>query len=295
MENENFLQACELINSHLHGLEVNDVLNSIGSHVFFYFGNIDEESVFPNGRKYARKEWGIWVGNASWRITKNGKYLVGSGDNRDEIALGILKLVDKSYQSLQFLSTFLDVEFTFEDGYQLTTFFNWMVEDQWTIFLPKRFQIEPIGTDCSISEEIKKVQILSKNFPTNEKYTEVDFLLPDRTVTAFSYDPYNRPQIHFEDDCSIQFENCMWRLEKDSDYIFGYLDHQDVDFKGELSKLIGKKLLQVDTANSMMDGRFQFEEGYVLKTFTCNHSNPQWHITSKSRPIFEANILFAED
>jgi hypothetical protein len=294
MGNKNFLQAIEITNLHLPGLEVNDVLNSIGSNVFFYFGN-DEETIYPDGRKYVMKEWGIWLSGASWRLSKNGLYVVGSRDNAQDTDLNIRKLLGKRFLSSQVLSSFLDMEFTFEDGYQLTTFFNWRIEDQWVVFLPKHFQLEPIGVDCSNQEEIKKVQEISKNLLINEKYNKIDSARLCIAVTAITFNPHDQPIMHFENDLFIQFKHCMWRLEKDGDYIFGYLDRQDVDFKEALSKLIGKKLLQVDTANSMMDGRFQFEEGYVIKTFTCYHSSPQWHIASKSAPIFEANIPFAED
>jgi hypothetical protein len=294
MENKDFLQAIEIINLHLSCLEVNQSYNSIGSNVFFKFGN-DEETIYPDGRKYVTKEWGIWLSGASWRLSQNGLYVVGSRDNAQDTDLNIRKLLGNRFLSSQILSSFLDVEFTFEDGYQLTTFFNWRVDDQWIVFLPKRFQLDTIGVECSDQEEIKKIQEISKNLLIIEKYKKIDFARLAIAVTAITYSPYEQPIIHFGNDFFIQFKHCTWRLEKNGDYIFGYLDHQEVDVNEELSRLIGKKLLQVDTANSMMDGRFQFEEGYVLKTFTCNHSSPQWHIASKSAPIFKANIPFAED
>lgn len=294
MENKTFLQACELVSSHLKGLEVNEVLNSIGSNVFFYFGNIEEESALPNGKKYTRKEWGIWISLPSWRITKDGAYLVGSGDDRNDIDLHIHKLIGKRFQSLQFLSSFLDAEFNFDEGYQLTAFFDWAGEDQWTIFLPKRYQIEAIGIDCSTIEEIKKIRDLSKNFPIKKNYIEIDFPYPSANVTEISYNIHDQPIVHFGDDYSVHFKSCTWRFEKDTDYIIGYRDQGEIDFKNELSNLIGKKLLQVDVANEMMDGRFQFEDGYVLKTFTCCFATNQWKICSKTDLIFEAKICLVE-
>ena len=135
MNKKEFVKSLKLLQSDLVKLSVNTAFNSIGSNVFFEFGQEIEKNV-SNGKKELRKEWVIWISMASWRMTRHGKYIGGSGDDRGLIEGNIQRLLGKHFQSIHILSQFLDVEFNFEDGYQLTTFFNWREEDQWTIFLP---------------------------------------------------------------------------------------------------------------------------------------------------------------
>ena len=89
---------------------------------------------------------------------------------------------------------------------------------------------------------------------------------------------------------SVKLESCTWRIEKNKDYLIGCIDEDKNIIRNELSALIGKKLEQIDIANSMMDARFQFEDGYILKTFTCCGIIDQWKVYSKNKPIFSASI-----
>ena len=124
------------------------VFNSIGSNIFLELGE-DTEIRLKNGKKRQRKQWSIWLGNASWRITKNGKYLVGSVDARENIEQHLRNMLEKNsayivgyldgdqqnlgvkFQELVGsrmihvkYSPSKDATFTFDNQYVLTTFIN---------------------------------------------------------------------------------------------------------------------------------------------------------------------------
>ncbi len=96
MEDKDFLDAYALLKLKLKKLEVNRVFNSIGSNIFIEFG-FDIEIESKDGRKSKRKQWSIWVSNASWQLSKNENYIVGSGDSREVIQLHIQKLLEKQF------------------------------------------------------------------------------------------------------------------------------------------------------------------------------------------------------
>ena len=241
MTNNDFLTNYELINAQLPHVKVERSFNSIGSNIFVEFGKKIEE-ILKNGRKTTFREWSIWIGDASWRISKNGKYVVGSDDYPQSIQHHIQELVGLQFVHSNFLSSFLDIEFDFENGYKLTTFFNWSEEDQWTIFLPNGANI---GTDCSSQAKINEIQ--------------------------------NIASFHFEDNTLVVLHNCTWRLTKNNTYLIGNIDD---DNQNILSELIGKKLKQVRLLNSEMDAQFHFEEQYILETFTCYKTADQWEIST---------------
>ena len=101
---------------------------------------------------------------------------------------------------------------------------------------------------------------------------------------------WQKTKSHFDNGTSLQLEACTWRLEKNTHYVVGYLDYVQEGMRSELSKLIGKRLKQIDIANSMMDARLQFEGGYLLKTFTCWREVDQWKICAKNETLFSASI-----
>ena len=286
MENKEFLHACKLINTDLIRLKMDRTFNSIGSNVFFEFGKEKKVEVIK-GKKVIEKEWSIWLSHASWRITIGNKYVVGSGDFPKTIQSNIQSLLGKQFQSFRFLSQFLDIEFNFEDGYQITTFFNWMEENQWTIFLSDNSNI---GVDCSSEEALKNVHNISKHFKIEEKYKKMDLLLKRPAVINIAFNKWNLPMFHFENGASIHLEACAWRLEKSGHYVIGCLDGDLKKIKSELVHLVGKKLKLIDIANPMMDARFQFEDGFILKTFSCCQTEEQWKIYEEKRLVFSAKI-----
>jgi len=265
--------------------------NSIGSNIFFEFGKEVKIEIIK-GRKIVEKEWSIWISHAAWRITKNDKYFIGSNENLDiNIQSYLEKLLGKRFQSFQIISQFLDAEFNFEDGYKLTTFFDWVDENQWTIFLPDDSNIE---VDCSSEEAIKNVQSIAKHFVIKDTYKKQDLHIKEAVVVKFTFNEHNLPVFHFENNSSLHLEICAWRLEKNGDYIIGCLDRDHERIKKELLQLVGKKLKEADIANAMMDAKFQFEGGYVLKTFTCCRADNQWSVRLKGKPVFSARISIAD-
>lgn len=290
MNKRDFLKSLELIKLNLVNQDVKKVFNSIGSNIFFEFGK-DIETSLLNGKKDLLKEWIIWIGNASWRITKQGRYIVGSGDNSQTISANIQQLMGKRFQFFQILSRFFDIDFTFEDGYQLTTFFNWVEENQWTVFLPDQTEI---SIDFSNKEVIKNIKEIADCLLIKENYKHLDLPIMDVVVRNINYDKADLPTIHLKNDIFISLEICTWRLEKDNEYCIGYLDENKEEVKNKLSKIIGKRIKRVDVANSMMDARFQFEDQYVLKTFSCCRTVSQWGVYSKKGALFHANIPIAD-
>lgn len=291
MENKELLHACQLIDTDLVNLKMDRTFNSIGSNVFFQFGKEIKIEVIK-GKKVIEKEWSLWLSLASWRINKGNTYIVGSGDAPKTIQSNIQLLLGKRFQSFRFISQFLDAEFNFEDGYQITTFFNWLEEDQWSLLLPDDSYI---GVDCSSAEAIKNVQAMSKYFKIEENYEKVDSPFQATSVTNIAFNERNMPIIHFENDSSIHLEACAWRLEKKGNYLVGCLDDDQKKIQDELTHLIGKKLHQIDLASAMMDARFQFEGGFVLKTFSCCSVTNQWKICVNKEPIFYAKIPLLDD
>jgi hypothetical protein len=282
VDNKLFQESIESVKKTLVNLEMDRTFNSTGSNVFFEFGKA-KEIASKSGKVRIKKDWSIWIGDASWRITKKDKYVVGSDDSRELIHSNIQKLLGKRFQSLQFTSQFLDVEFNFEDEYKLKTFYNWPGDNQWRIYLPNETDI---GIDCSTPEERKNIQILAKHFTIPDKYTPLSIAQLNEVLLNIDQDQPTQPTFHFANNTSIEFLQCLWRLEKDSNYIIGSLDENLSHDTSLLSKIVGKKLLKIGVANSMMDAIFEFEDHYTLKTFTCSRHNPQWTAGSE----FSANI-----
>lgn len=290
MEDEYFLHRYNLINKSLANLEVNKTFSSIGSNIFFEFGK-ERTIIHKNGRKQIKKEWSIWIGLASWRITKHNKYIVGSGDSSKAIEFNIQKLLGRRFQSLVFLSQFLDAEFNFEGGYQITTFFNWMEEDQWTVFFPDSGNI---GVDCSSMAALKNVQSTAHQFYISANYEKLDTPIDKERINKITFNEKQLPVFHFKENYYLNLESCTWRLEKSGVYVMGCLDEDLEKTKMKLLSLIGKKLEKIDVANPMMDSRIQFEDGLVLKLFSCCHTEKQWGIHKEKKPVFSAGIPLLE-
>jgi len=286
MENKQFLDAYTLINQSLAGLEMDRTFNSIGSNVFFEFGK-EREVVHRNGKKQIEKDWSIWIGNASWRISQGSKYIVGSGDSTEIIQSSIQKLLGKRFKSLHFLSQFLDPEFSFEEDYRITTFFNWLEEDQWTVFLPNETNI---SVDADTHESIKNVQNIARDFQIVENYERLDTPIQGTSLIGITYNENKLPVFHFEENLDLSLDSCAWRLEKDGNYVLGCLDDNAEKIEQALSHIVGKTLEQIDIANPMLDARFQFNGGFVLKTFSCCHTSQQWTIYEKKKPLFSPEI-----
>lgn len=264
-------------------MNVNRAFNSFGSNVFFEFGN-EQEITLSNGKKDVQKEWIIWISNASWRISKNNiEYIVGSFDNPKLIQDKIQELLGKQFESFSVLSNFFDLEFNFSEGYKITTFFNWIEENQLTLFFPDQTEVR---LDCAEKKQIKELQSLIK-YPINEQYTSLELPIENLFIQKITREPEtNFLTFHCNEQVSIQFQNCTWRIEKDNKYCIGNLDEEEK--KTKLSELIGKKINRIDLANKMMDSRFTIDANYFLKTFSCAKSASQWKIYIGIEPFFSA-------
>ena len=267
--------------------------NSVGSNIFFEFGK-QKEIVFQNGKKRLQKEWSIWLSWTSWRISQYNKYVIGSGENLEvNIQTHLEKLLGKRILSFRFLSQFLDLEINFEDGYQVTTFFNRIEENQWLLFFPNNIEIV---IDCSSEKAIESVQHLSKQIEIKNKYKKFDFLFVDSEVKELLFAENGLSKIIFTEDFSIDIGLSAWRLEKNDryqmgrkDYYFGSIEERSKDLEDKLLDLTGKKIKRMNIDSSGMDMQLEFEDGYIFEIFTHSKVDP-WKIYSKNEIILHAKV-----
>jgi hypothetical protein len=258
--------------------------NSTGSHIFFEFGK-QLEFVFPNGKKGTEKEWSIWIGHVSWRISQHDKYVMGSGENL-EIKPYIERLLGTRFKSLQFISQFLDAEFEFENGYKIVTFFNWSVEDQLVIFTPDKVNM---SINCSNKDDIESIQSLSKKLKIYQKYKKSEFPLHEN-FDKIIYSNHGFSLLAFK-NVILTTGNSAWRITKNNEYIIGRRDYyfgiqegKEQELKANISQLIGKKIKSLEIDDSGMDARFQFDDGYDLEVFTTAKSD-QWGVSQNENRI----------
>lgn len=288
MNKEQIIEFLQLVSKNLEGRPVNRANNSIGSHIFIKFGK-EIESVNSSGRKRMAKEWCIWISRSCWRLSKNASYVVGSNDDRKLIIPSIQNLLGRKFKYFEINSKYFEISYYFEGGYQLTTFFNKLHEDQWIIFLPDG---KIIHIDCSDIEKIKEIQIISNEYTINEVYQRLDLHL-DKKIIDVIYYKYNLAKIICEGDFSIEFDTFSWRLEKNDEYYAGSFDEVDdennFDLKNKISEIIGHKIQKIDI-NNMMDARFNIGDQYVLKIFISSKIADPWEIFLKDERIFCAEI-----
>ena len=298
MDHKQFLHCCDLINTSLVNQVMDRTFNSIGSNIFFEFGK-KKEYVFPNGKKSAQKEWSIWLSWTSWRITHHNGYITGSDENPEISIQSFLdKLLGKRFQSLLFISQFLDIELNFEDGYKINTFFNYSVENQWLIFLPNDSEMV---IDCSTKESIKSLQSLSKQININDRFTQVNLPILGEKVDEISYKKDKVSKLILSNDFLVDLGTAAWRLTKNNeyylgrlDYYFGFKEERGKDLRNIISNLIGKSLKNVSIDSSGMDVRLEFEDGYIFEIFTHSKIEP-WKIYSKNGIVLQANVENVEN
>lgn len=293
MDHNQFLEAYHLLNTTLINQVMDRTLNSVGSNIFLEFGKA-REIVLPNGKKMMQKEWCVWVSWASWRLCQDGSYVVGSGASPEvNIQTDLEKLLGKRILSIGFLSCFLDLEIHFEDGYKLTTFFNYVEEDQWVIFLPND---QHIVLDCSSDKAIESVQDLSKKLPILNKYHKIDFSFASAAVEQVLFGQHELATIVCTEGFVIEIGLSAWRLERlnqyqcgRKDYYFSSLEERFEHFKCKLLDLKRKNILSVSVNSSGMDIKLEFNDGYILEIFTHCQSNP-WKISHKGDVCLSAKI-----
>lgn len=293
MDRNQFLEACNLLNTSLVSQVMNRTYNSVGSNIFFEFGK-EKEVVFRNGKTRLQKEWCIWLSWTSWRISQYDKYIIGSGENLEvNLQVYLKKLLGKRLLSLRFLSQYLDLEIDFEDGYRVTTFLNRIEEKQWLIFFPNATEMV---IDCSSEKEIKFVQELSKQIKIKNKYKKLELSFIGEEVKGFLFFENNLTKILLAEDFSIGLGLSAWRLEKNDqyqlgrkDYYFGSIEGESKELESKLLNLVGKKIECVSIDSSGMDVRLELEDGYAFEIFIHSKVEP-WKICVKNQIVFQARL-----
>jgi hypothetical protein len=272
MNKESLTKLIELMNEDMYLKPVVNLYNSIGFNLFVEIG---QEIELPLG-KGKREEWVIWISNSAWRITQDSQYIVGSGDDRNDINAGINYLLNRRIQKVSFTSDFLDLQIDFECGYCLNTFFNWVRENQWTIFMPNG---EDLTAELSSFEEIKAVQIVAKEFSTTKEYISLNLpYLYDSIITNVYLNKMNELQIILTNNYCINIFSATWRIESSGEFLLGYFHDETLNPDIIFQKFIGKQITLISVSESLMDAVFQIGSDLTLKTFAFTRNVNQWKI-----------------
>ncbi len=132
------------------------------------------------------------------------------------------------------------------------------------------------------------MQSIAKHFSFIDDFKELDFIKEELRIIKISYDKNNEPTFFFENILALNFQNCTWRLEKDQEYLVGFLDVNLKQVRTKLNVLIGKKLIRISVSARSKKAKFEFENQYILKTFRCVHTTHQWSFSSNSTVLFQA-------
>lgn len=283
MNKEALANMIELMKERLHGKHVRKIYNSIGSNLFLKIGYYIE---LP-GSKERREEWVFWMNFNAWRITKNNAYIVGSGDDRDDIKIGIEQLLNRSVKGFHFTSDFLDLQIDFDGGYQLNSFLHCFEEDQWTIFMPNS---EDLSLEVQSWGNLKIIQKIGKEFAVSQGYKPIETHLENPIIKTFDINEHNELRIVLGNDDILYLIYPIWRMELNHEFVLGCFHDEQTNAEEILSKLIGKEIRQISVANGFMDAQFLIGDDIVLRTFACIRSDHQWEIYNK-----DDEVLFGVD
>jgi hypothetical protein len=273
MNRESLAHMFELMKEELYGKSVSKIYNSIGSNLFLRIG----KKISIPFKLEEREEWIIWIGDSAWRITRDDIYIVGSGDFRDNIKLGIDQLLDRKIHKLFFTSDFLDLQIEFEDGYRLSTFFNCAEDNQWTIFMPNG---EDLTAEFSNFEEIQAVQIVAKEFAITQEYISLDPTIWQYTIENVFLNKAGALQIILSDNYCIDVFSATWRIESNGEFLLGYFHDETFNPDNIFQQFIGKQITQIGVrvSGSLMDAVFQIGTDLILRTFAFTRSVTQWEL-----------------
>lgn len=270
-----FVSRFTSICQELSGKEVNEVRQSRDSRVFLGFGE-DYTEIWPKGYVYKRRGRAIWIDSTSWRLTCNGNYIVGSGDENDAIHGSILKMMGRRFLSMKVASHLMDLQFQFDEGYVINSFSDVFDSTPWTLF----YFNENLSFDTDTEEKRKEVYALAKAFDIPNIFmplrTDVDGL----TIKKVELLDTGRVIFHIRRDLALILDMWVWRLLKNGEWItgcsVGWWDQEkdcfvsdDEQIKRCLNELEGKVIKRVEVANNMLDARFYIGDEYVLETFVC--------------------------
>jgi hypothetical protein len=276
-EVEKFIETFQFFNKKVPPEPIKRSYISVGSNFFIKFGEALDTKL-PNGRPYKKSPWAIWIGsNVDWRLSQNGKFIVGSCHSYDKMNAEVQRLVGKKYLSSSIISQFMDIEFVFEGGYVLTSFLSILLREQWILFCKNN---NTAGVKAETLDEVKQINQLSTHFDIQNLFKEISLPIDQKSVTHFSLEK-KELYLFFESNLTLCLDWCSWRIEKNDEYCIGAgefsLDEYP-DIHQYLDEIKEKKLVKSSVADPFQDARFEFENGYVIKTFFCFKSSAPWKI-----------------
>ena len=290
-EIKKFIDTFQLFNKRVPNEPVRRSYNSVCSHWFIKFGDeIDDK--LPNGRPYKKSPWTIWLGaNVDWRLSQNGKFIVGSCQPYEQMNTEIKRLIGKKYLSCSIISQMMDIQLEFEEGYQITSFLNVLIRKQWTLFCQNG---DTAGLEAETLEQVKQIQKLSSHFDIQNLFKEISLPINQKYLTHFSIEETDL-HLHFESDLTLCLNRCIWRIEKNKEYCIGsgeFSLDEHPDIHQYLDGIKGKKLVKSFINQPFKDAQFEFENGLIIKTFSCFKDPKQWSILKKDQDeVYSANIV----
>lgn len=289
---ENFKINLTFFNEKLSGEPAKRAYISVGSNLFINFGEVFD-SPFPNGKPYKASPWTIWLGaNVDWRLSQNGKFVVGSCQDYDKMNVEVQKLVGKKFISSSIISQLMDIQFEFEDGYQLTSFLSVIINEQWTLFCSNQ---NVVGLKSETLEEVKQIQKLSSHFEVKDIYEDIVLPINQKQVVDCIVDR-RELYLNFDNHLSLYLDGCTWRIEKNGEYCIGVGDYnldESLDIQKYLNEIKGSRLIRSSITQPFQDARFEFENGYVITTFSSYDEVEPWRILKDDQNIYSAIISLA--
>ncbi len=182
-EIEKFTETFQFFNKKVPQKPVRRSYISIGSHWFIDFGEVIELKR-ANGKLYKKSPWTIWLGaNVDWRLSKNGKFIVGSYQPYDKMFAEVQRLIGKKYLSCSIISQLMDIQFEFEDGYQITSFFNLIIREQWLLFCNNG---HIASLEAETLDQVKDIKNLSNHFEIQNLFKDISLPIDQKSLTHFS-------------------------------------------------------------------------------------------------------------
>lgn len=288
---KNFIENFHFFNEKILNESIKRAYISVGSHLFIKFGE-ELDDTFPNGKPCKKSPWTIWLGGSvGWRLNKKNEYITDSSDPYDEMNAKVQQLLEKKLLTIRILSQFMDIQFDFEDGYQLTCFLKTLLREQWLLFCSND---NTAGLESETKPQVQQVVALSEHFDIINPFQLINLPIDKKTVLGFSLEEASL-YLDFEDDLSLYLERCAWRIEKNGIYCIGSLDQFNHSINEDASTYLkdikGKKLVKSSVIQSFQDAKFEFENGYIIKTFSCYKDPIPWRILKDNqKKVYSANV-----
>jgi hypothetical protein len=128
-------QLVKILDSDFNELLVSSVLNAHGSFLMIDFGQkIDVQ--YSDQTIENRAPWILWLYMCAWRVTQEGRYLIGSGDSQIKIRRRIPFLINKKLIKASVNFPSLDIQLTFENEIKIESFAKIKGDDQWKLYRP---------------------------------------------------------------------------------------------------------------------------------------------------------------